>query len=87
MIGKGDSNIGIVDTTLRDGEQSAGVVFNREEKLHIAHMLDAIGVQEIEAGIPAMGNGEQATIKAIIGLELKAEITTWNRVAIPDIKA
>jgi len=87
MIGKGDSNIGIVDITLRDGEQSAGVVFNREEKLHIAQMLDAIGVQEIEAGIPAMGNDEQETIKAIIGLGLKAEITTWNRVAIPDIKA
>ena len=87
MIGKGDSNIGIVDTTLRDGEQSAGVVFNREEKLHIAQMLDAIGVQEIEAGIPAMGNDEQATIKAIIGLGLKAEISTWNRVAISDIKA
>nr|QNO54930.1 2-isopropylmalate synthase [Methanosarcinales archaeon ANME-1 ERB7] len=77
----------INDTTLRDGEQSAGVVFNREEKLHIAQMLDAIGVQEIEAGIPAMGNDEQATIKAIIGLGLKAEISTWNRVAIPDIKA
>jgi len=87
MIGKGDSNIGIVDTTLRDGEQSAGVVFNREEKLHIAQMLDAIGVQEIEAGIPAMGNDEQETIKAISGLGLKAEISTWNRVAIPDIKA
>ncbi|HID20365.1 MAG TPA: homocitrate synthase [Methanophagales archaeon] len=77
----------INDTTLRDGEQSAGVVFNREEKLHIAQMLDAIGVQEIEAGIPAMGNEEQETIKAIIGLGLKAEISTWNRVAIPDIKA
>lgn len=77
----------INDTTLRDGEQSAGVVFNQEEKLHIAQMLDAIGVQEIEAGIPAMGNDEQATIKAIIGLGLKAEISTWNRVAIPDIKA
>jgi len=87
MIGKGDSNIGIADTTLRDGEQSAGVVFNREEKLHIAQMLDAIGVQEIEAGIPAMGNDEQETIKAIIGLGLKAETSTWNRVAIPDIKA
>ncbi len=87
MIGKGDSNIGIVDTTLRDGEQSAGVVFNREEKLHIARMLDAIGVQEIEAGTPAMGNDEQETIKAIIGLGLKAETSTWNRVAIQDIKA
>ena len=77
----------INDTTLRDGEQAASVAFNREEKLHIAQMLDAIGVQEIEAGSPAMGEGEQETIKAIIGLGLKAEISTWNRVAITDIKA
>ncbi|NQE05933.1 homocitrate synthase [ANME-1 cluster archaeon GoMg1] len=75
------------DTTLRDGEQAAGVAFRREEKLHIARMLDTIGVQEIEAGIPAMGKEEQGTIKAILGLGLKAEISTWNRAVILDINA
>ena len=77
----------INDTTLRDGEQAAGVAFRREEKLHIARMLDTIGVQEIEAGIPAMGKEEEETIKAIISMGLKAEISTWNRAVISDIKA
>jgi len=77
----------INDTTSRDGEQAAGVVFRREEKLHIARMLDTIGVQEIEAGIPAMGKEEQETIKAILSMGLKARISTWNRAVIQDIKA
>jgi len=79
----------IKDTTLRDGEQAAGVAFRREEKLHIARMLDAIGVQGIEAGIPAMGKEEEEeeTIEAILSMGLKAEISTWNRAVIGDIKA
>ena len=48
-------NIYIVDTTLRDGEQTAGVVFTTKEKLRIAQLLDSIGVHQIEAGIPVMG--------------------------------
>jgi homocitrate synthase NifV len=73
------------DTTLRDGEQTAGVVFSNEEKIHIARMLDSMGVHQIEAGIPAMGGDEMEAIKAIIGLGLKSSIITWNRPVISDI--
>jgi homocitrate synthase NifV len=69
----------IVDTTLRDGEQTAGVVFSNQEKLRIARMLDNIGVHQIEAGIPVMGGNEQEAIKAICKLGLKASIMGWNR--------
>lgn len=77
----------IDDTTLRDGEQTAGVVFSRREKLAIARMLDSIGVQEIECGIPAMGKEERAGIKALVDLGLSARLITWNRALIPEIRA
>jgi homocitrate synthase NifV len=75
----------IDDTTLRDGEQTAGVVFSNEEKVQIARMLDEIGVHQIEVGIPAMGGDEMEAIKAIIALGLRSSIITWNRPVISDI--
>ena len=77
----------IDDTTLRDGEQTAGVVFSLEEKLTIARMLDEVGVGEIECGIPAMGKTEQESIKAIHDLHLNARLITWNRALTSDIDA
>ena len=82
-----EKDIIIDDTTLRDGEQTAGVVFSRREKITIARMLDAIGVREIECGIPAMGDEERAGIKALVDLGLNARLLTWNRALIPEIKA
>ena len=81
------SNIIIDDTTLRDGEQTAGVVFSRREKLAIARLLDLIGVQEIECGIPAMGEDEQNSIRALVEMGLSARLITWNRALIPEIQA
>jgi homocitrate synthase NifV len=77
----------IDDTTLRDGEQTAGVAFTEEEKIQIAKMLDSIGVHQIEVGIPIMGGSEVEAIKAIVNLGLKASLITWNRPVIADINA
>lgn len=77
----------INDTTLRDGEQAAGVAFNLQEKIAIATFLDAIGVHELEVGIPAMGEAEQHAIAGISELGLQASLLGWNRAVISDIKA
>jgi len=76
----------IDDTTLRDGEQTAGVVFANEEKVHIAKMLAQIGVHQIEVGIPAMGGDEKEAIREIVRLELPASILAWNRAVVEDVK-
>lgn len=81
------TDIIIDDTTLRDGEQTAGVVFSKREKITIARMLDSIGVQEIKCGIPAMGVEEREGIKALVDLGLNARLITWNRALVPEIKA
>lgn len=82
-----EQQIIIDDTTLRDGEQTAGVVFSLDEKIRIARMLDDIGVGELECGIPAMGKEEQSSIKALVDLGLKARLITWNRAVPADIQA
>ncbi|NLM05080.1 MAG: homoaconitate hydratase, partial [Clostridiales bacterium] len=79
--------IRLLDTTLRDGEQTAGVVFAKEEKVTIAKMLDELGVDQIEAGIPIMGDDEKEVIKKIVKSNLNASIMAWNRAVIKDVQA
>jgi len=79
-------SIRIDDTTLRDGEQTAGVVFSNHEKMRIAKLLDEVGVHQIEVGIPAMGGDEKQTIKEIVDLGLDSSILAWNRAVKADIE-
>jgi len=82
----GSVPIKLDDTTLRDGEQTAGVVFTNAEKVAIAKMLDEIGIDQIEAGIPVMGGDEREVIEEIAHLGLKASVLGWNRASIADIQ-
>lgn len=80
-----NKKVTIVDTTLRDGEQTAGVVFANAEKILIAEMLSDLGVDQLEVGIPTMGGDEKSAIKEIVRRNLKSSIMAWNRAVISDI--
>lgn len=86
MTSEKTKRVYIDDTTLRDGEQTAGVVFSNHEKIAIAQLLSEIGVDQIEVGVPAMGGDEKETIKKIVDLDLDSSILAWNRAVISDIK-
>lgn len=80
-------DIEICDVTLRDGEQTPGVAFSKDEKIEIARMLDEMGIEIIEAGFPVVSQGEKDTVKAIAGLGLNAKICCLSRAVKGDIDA
>lgn len=74
------------DTTLRDGEQQAGVVLTRDDKVAIAKRLAAAGVDRIEAGMPIVSPDDEAAIKDIVELQLGPEIYAFARCMVADVK-
>ena len=80
------SRITIFDTTLRDGEQSPGCSMNRQEKLRVAHQLDRLGVDVIEAGFPIASDGDFESVKAIAGVVRRPIIAGLARACQPDIE-
>jgi isopropylmalate/homocitrate/citramalate synthase len=77
--------VSIHDATLRDGEQTPGVVFSIADKIAIAEKLDEVGVDRIEAGMPAVSEQDFQAIKEISKLGLKARIYTFARAMNADI--
>lgn len=71
--------VAIHDTTLRDGEQQAGVVFRKDEKVRIATALDEAGVDRVEAGMPAASRDDFEAVKEIARLGLKAKVMAFSR--------
>ena len=78
-------NIKVLDTTLRDGEQTPGVSLTSNEKLRIANKLDEIGIDYIEAGSAITSQGERESIKEITKQGFKAEILSFSRPLTVDI--
>jgi len=82
-----DPAVRVTDCTLRDGEQAPGVAFTVAEKVAIARLLDAAGVQRIEAGCPAMGGAEARALAATADAGLAARVVGWCRADRRDIRA
>ena len=81
------SPVGLYDTTLRDGEQTIGVVLTPEEKLEIAQALDAAGVDRIEAGFPRVSADDFHAVELIAGAGLRAEVWGFSRAVQADVDA
>jgi methanogen homocitrate synthase len=79
------AKVEIHDATLRDGEQTPGVVFTVDDKIRIAERLDEVGIERIEAGMPAVSQSDYDAIKAISKRNLKAKIFTFARAMREDI--
>jgi isopropylmalate/homocitrate/citramalate synthase len=79
--------VGLYDTTLRDGEQTVGVVLDPEQKLEIARLLDGLGIDRIEAGFPRVSDDDARAIRMIAGAGLSAEIWGFSRAVQADVEA
>jgi isopropylmalate/homocitrate/citramalate synthase len=80
-------HVGLYDTTLRDGEQTVGVVLDPEQKLEIARLLDELGVDRIEAGFPRVSQDDWDAVRLIAGAGLRAEVWGFSRAVAADLEA
>jgi isopropylmalate/homocitrate/citramalate synthase len=80
-------SVGLYDTTLRDGEQTVGVVLDPEQKLEIARLLDGLGIDRIEAGFPRVSQDDWDAVKLIAGAGLRAEVWGFSRAVAADLEA
>ncbi len=76
----------IHDSTLRDGEQQAGVVFTADDKIRIAEALAEAGVHRIEAGLPAVSPSDERAVREIATRGLPSEIYAFSRCLLDDVK-
>src|SRR3989440_7319295 len=82
-----DAEVGFYDTTLRDGEQTVGVVLDPEQKLEIARALAEAGVERIEAGFPRVSKDDWEAVRLIVEAGLPAEIWGFSRAVRADVEA
>jgi isopropylmalate/homocitrate/citramalate synthase len=80
-------SVGLYDTTLRDGEQTVGVVLDPEQKLEIARALDGLGIGRIEAGFPRVSEDDWRAVELIAGAGLAAEVWGFSRAVPADVEA
>src|SRR5438105_8637358 len=78
--------VGLYDTTLRDGEQTVGVVLSPEDKLEIARLLDGLGIERIEAGFPRVSDDDRRAVELVAGAGLKAEVWGFSRAVPADLE-
>ncbi|HYX88722.1 MAG TPA: hypothetical protein VE753_05090, partial [Gaiellaceae bacterium] len=82
-----EAEVGFYDTTLRDGEQTVGVVLDPEQKLDIARELDGLGIERIEAGFPRVSPEDERAVRLILDAGLDAEIWGFSRAVGADVDA
>jgi isopropylmalate/homocitrate/citramalate synthase len=82
-----EAQVGFYDTTLRDGEQTVGVVLTPEDKLELARGLDELGIERIEAGFPRVSADDWRAVELIRDAGLNAEVWGFSRAVDADVKA
>ncbi len=80
-------SVGLYDTTLRDGEQTVGVVFDAQQKLELARGLDALGIDRVEAGFPRVSADDWEAVRLIRDAGLRAEVWGFSRAVRADVEA